>query len=390
MIGTGTFRSDLLMNQQKIDQQNRDLASTPSEMPEQVAQTPVNTESDIVSQEKFVPQTPAQSPVAAQPQVEPIDVSGIRNVAAQESQGAERIIQQADIEASALQKKNEADQKAIEDQIKREESVLAEENEKVKNFKFDDRSLWSKSTTGQKIMLMVGGFLSAMNNQSAAAFRDNIQKTIDQDLALQNKQLDELKDQTKMRESLLGQLRMRLGDKDKANLAYQNLIYSKMGAQLGANAEKYKSKMIAEKAALGAAEAMTAAETKRMELQQKATEKPKLGAEAQQRLDNAKLALNGIQRMKQALDKGEDTFTVVGDNNFTLGQADYVEGLGRMQSGGAIGEEEQRRFKNFTPKATDSSSIQKTKLQKAEAELRRRIQALEGTTAGNQSYFKAK
>lgn len=389
MIGTGTFRSDLLMNQEKIDQQNRDLASTPSDVSEQVAQTPVNTEADI-AQDKFVPQAPVQQPSPVQSQIAPIDVSGIRNVAAQESQGAENIIQQADVEASALQKKNEADQKAIEDQIKREESVLAEENEKVKNFKFDDRSLWSKSTTGQKIMLMVGGFLSAMNNQSAAAFRDNIQKTIDQDLALQNKQLDELKDQTKMRESLLGQLRMRLGDKDKANLAYQNLIYSKMGAQLGANSEKYKSKMIAEKAALGAAEAMTAAETKRMELQQKAAQKPKLGAEAQQRLDNAKLALNGIQRMKQALDKGEDTFSLVGDNNFTLGQADYIEGLGRMQSGGAIGEEEQRRFKNFAPKATDSSSIQKTKLQKAEAELRRRIQALEGTTTGNQSYFKAK
>lgn len=381
----GTFRSDLLMNQDKLDEQKKALTETVSEVP----QAEVTTEADIAPQEKFVPQAQPVQPVVQQ-QPTQIDVSGIRNVANQEAQGAEKIIQQADIEASALQKKAEAEQKQLEEQITKEESVLAEENEKVKNFKFDDRSLWSKSSTGQKLMLLVGGFLSSMNNQSAAAFRDNVQKTIDQDLALQNKQLDELKDQTKMRESLLGQLRMRLGDKDKANLAYQNLIYSKMGAQLGANSERYKSKMMAEKAAIGAAEAMAVADAKKMEMQAKAAQKPKLGAEAQQRIDNAKLALNGVQRMKQALKSGEDTFSLVGDNNFTLGQNDFVEGLGRMQSGGAIGEEEQKRFNNFTPRPTDSAKIQQLKLQKAEAELRRRIQALEGSTGSDQSYFKVK
>ena len=101
------------------------------------------------------------------------------------------------------------------------------------------------------------------------------------------------------------------------------------------------------------------------------------------------MALKGVQEMRKALKAGQNTFSVIGDNEFTLGSQNFVEGLGRMQSGGAIGAEEQKRFENMRPKATDSTAIQMKKLDQAEKELRARINALKPAET-TQDYFKAK
>jgi hypothetical protein len=110
----------------------------------------------------------------------------------------EELIKKADVEASALQKKQTQDAENIQNQIKSTEDVLLEKDQKIKDFKFDDRSLWEKSSTGQKLLLLVGGFLSSASSEGAKAFRDNVQRSIDTDLALQNKKLDSLKESKKL------------------------------------------------------------------------------------------------------------------------------------------------------------------------------------------------
>lgn len=104
--------------------------------------------------------------------------------------------------------------------------------------------------------------------------------------------------------------------------------------------------------------------------------KQKLGADAKQRLDNATLALQAVQDMATALEGGSSTFSLVGDNPFTLASSLYEEALGRMQSGGAITADEKKNFMNLRPRVTDSKEIQRTKLLKLQAEMEKRIGTL--------------
>lgn len=115
---------------------------------------------------------------------------------------------------------------------------------------------------------------------------------------------------------------------------------------------------------------------KARELAVKGTEKKKLSGEEQKRLDSASMALAGVQGMRQALAKGDNTFSAIGDNDFTVWRRDFEEGLGRMQSGGAITDDEAARFKDMAPTAFDSAEMQQKKLNKLEAEMSARIRGL--------------
>jgi len=372
-------------NKYIFPQTSPEFTGAPTELTPPKEQPKTGKPSSYVDQEA----QQAQPEMISQGLVSP-DTSKIEQIAAQEGAGAKNLMQKAAVEASATQKKLEQENKDIEEKAKSTEAILTQKDQEIKDFKWDNRSLWDKSTTGQKIALLVGGFLSSYSNQGAAAFRENVQRSIDMDLAQQNKKLDALKDSKKMSETLLGQLRQQLGDNEKANMAWQSLIYQKLGSELDANSAMYKSKLVAENAKLGATETFNKAKLERENLFAKSMEPKKLGAEAQQRLDNAKMALIGVQQMKQALKSGHNTFSIVGDNPFTMGRDKYVEGLGRMQSGGQIGEKEMETFKRMAPRAVDNAKMQEFKLQQMEAELTRRIQALEGKSTGDRSYFGVK
>lgn len=102
----------------------------------------------------------------------------------------------------------------------------------------------------------------------------------------------------------------------------------------------------------------------------------KLSAEQKARFDNAKMALIGVNDMAAALANGANTFSLVGDNEFTRARGQYEEGIGRMQSGGAIQKQEEARFRGFVPKMMDQSSMQSTKLKTAQAEMLSRLKTL--------------
>lgn len=100
-----------------------------------------------------------------------------------------------------------------------------------------------------------------------------------------------------------------------------------------------------------------------------------LPAASQQRLDNAAMALLGVEDMNAAFNSGENTFSVIGDNKFTEAKRRFTEALGRMQSGGAINKEEEKRFSSMIPTAADPEPLQRLKLKKMANEMAARIKS---------------
>lgn len=102
----------------------------------------------------------------------------------------------------------------------------------------------------------------------------------------------------------------------------------------------------------------------------------KLSGTDKQRFDNARMAYDAVQGLKSALSGGSNTFSLVGDNPYTMASTQFEEGIGRMQSGGAITSDEAKRFKAMLPSAMDSSEIQMKKLAAVEKEMGSRLQTL--------------
>lgn len=102
----------------------------------------------------------------------------------------------------------------------------------------------------------------------------------------------------------------------------------------------------------------------------------KLTGEKAKRLDEARMGFTAVNGMAAALDNGDDTFSMVGDNDFTRFSSAFEEGLGRMQSGGMIGKEEAARFRKMRPTAMDSKEQQRAKLLFLQDEFTNRMKTL--------------
>jgi hypothetical protein len=110
-----------------------------------------------------------------------------------------------------------------------------------------------------------------------------------------------------------------------------------------------------------------------------------LSGEQQKVVSNSSMALQAIADMRNALKKGTNTFSLIGDNDYTEARRRFAEGFGRLQSGGVIGAEELQNFEALAPKVTDSKEQQQAKLDRMEAELRSRIKlaGIEPTETGS-------
>lgn len=126
---------------------------------------------------------------------------------------------------------------------------LTEEEEK--KFRPDDRSVWTKASTGQKIALLVGGFLSSMTPQSAQAFRDGIQKNIDRDNELEAIEMERLKGKTAAARSEFDKLEQRFGSKEAAMLARSNQKLASIAQKLQVTSQTAQSKIVAANALAG-------------------------------------------------------------------------------------------------------------------------------------------
>lgn len=99
----------------------------------------------------------------------------------------------------------------------------------------------------------------------------------------------------------------------------------------------------------------------------------KLPTTERARLDNSREALNSVRDMSAALESGENIVSLVGDNKFTLARSQFEEALGRMQSGGAIGEKEAQRFRDMAPKLMDTPQIRIQKLKQLQQKMAERM-----------------
>lgn len=98
-----------------------------------------------------------------------------------------------------------------------------------------------------------------------------------------------------------------------------------------------------------------------------------LSGEKLKRFDSSAMGLEAVVDMHKALEGGSNTFSLVGDNPYTMASAKFEEALGRMQSGGAITSDEVEKFKKMAPSWTDSTEIQRAKMNKLIAEMSSRI-----------------
>ena len=101
-----------------------------------------------------------------------------------------------------------------------------------------------------------------------------------------------------------------------------------------------------------------------------------LTTEGKKRLDDLLLAQSGITDVFDAIEAGENKFSMVGDNKYTFGVKKFKEGIGRMQSGGMIGKEEGEDFVALLPTSLDDREAVRTKIRSMRDEIARRTETL--------------
>jgi len=102
----------------------------------------------------------------------------------------------------------------------------------------------------------------------------------------------------------------------------------------------------------------------------------KLNSSDKQRYDNVLMLTDAIGKMKNALAQGQNRYSPIGDNDFTLGLSKAAEAFGRMQSGGAINKDEEARFVSQMRSVGDSPQVQKQKLDEMLKLAKQRFQTL--------------
>lgn len=158
----------------------------------------------------------------------------------------------------------------------------------------------------------------------------------------------------------------------RRQMAQENLDFKKM--QLEQAAEQARNNAEMRKALFSQKQQGIAA--KQLQPKDISTKLTKLSSGDKSRLDNAMMALKALDEMGQALDAGENTFSLVGDNPYTAAERRATEAYGRMQSGGAINKDEEKRFSKTLPQYTENPQIQRQKLITQKNEMISRLKTL--------------
>ena len=224
------------------------IAPSPEEfsvkIPEQVIeQAPVEN----VYNQAVHRNTLASMPIEGAPLAKPVQSdlqSNIQNALTQRD-AADKVLYAGDAAMAEFEKKQalkaSQEQNALAQVQKKMDQIDAE----VKNFKFDDRSLWDKSSTGQKVVLAVTGFLSSLSPNSAKAFQDNISNIMDKDLEIQKLKYNTMKEKGKELQTFYGQLVNRFGDERTADMVMQKVRLENIQNKARMMAENAQSRVVA-------------------------------------------------------------------------------------------------------------------------------------------------
>lgn len=108
----------------------------------------------------------------------------------------------------------------------------------------------------------------------------------------------------------------------------------------------------------------------------------KLGTEDIKAIDNIDMILGNLPKLKSSLAKGQSLkpsllgYTIGGDNEATTARRMVIEALGRLQSGGAIGNEEFKNFENLISSFQDDPTTRAQKIDNLLSEFGRRRNSL--------------
>lgn len=182
-----------------------------------------------------------------------------------------------------IAKQQDVFQKSLEEDMKRREEFAQQKTKEVEDQlakinanpqQLDNRSLWAKSSTGQKVVLALGALLSSLSPNSAKSFQEGIQKTIDNDLKAQT---DAINNQREDKKSLLSQLKTITGDLDAAQSAYKSQVYGVLANKLQLQAQKAQSQLQRQQALQSYEIAKQNSEVEKAKLYQKLKEKQDQG-----------------------------------------------------------------------------------------------------------------
>lgn len=227
---------------------------------------PVTPPTQTVSTQQAAARTPAlETPVQPQapqtPQLTGADA------------GYDKIMGELDAFRADEEKSLELKRQAVEKEKTEINNKLAEIEKNP--IQLDNRSLWAKSTTGNKIVLALGALFSSLNPNSAKAFQDSIQNTIDADVKAQ---MDAINNQREDKKSLLVQLKNITGDLSSAESVYKSQIYNILANKAKLTAEKAQSRLQREQAMITYGLAKEKAAMEYAQYEQKAFEKKQEGA----------------------------------------------------------------------------------------------------------------
>lgn len=312
----------------------------------------------------------------------------------QQKQGA--IMEQA-AQASAAETEAEAMREAYEETLDANSEAtrqMEEVNQQVQEVKeravalqsqmaekkIDPDRFWNSRTTGQKVMLGIGTFLSGLGGGGNNQVLDMIDTAIQRDIAAQQENYERMGERANNMVSMMSSLYKPGFEAAKMArvMALEN-IKNKLAAKRATT--KSQAHQAAIPKIIGQIEEEQGKEMNkvvmdRLKAQKDSKKDTKLNSEQMKRLQFYKNGIEAVRGMKKALEKGVNTFSLVGDNEFTLNRSYYVDSF-RAGTGAAMPPYEIEFYQALAPKVTDREAIQKKKLEKAEQTLKRQISDIE-------------
>lgn len=176
--------------------------------------------------------------------------------------------------------------------------------------------------------------------------------------------------ESKIAQSLAQQMGFK-GDVSKLTAERWKAIGPVQAKMFELEAEKQKSRNDAEYK-----KGMLDIERQKLSVERGKSSLAKLNTTEKQVYNLANEGLKASTDMRNALANGDNTFSLVGDNNYTEAMRRFAENYGRLQSGGAINKDEEERFLKMAPGVTDSKEMQQRKLEKMEQMFRARLESL--------------
>lgn len=262
------------------------------------------------------------------------------------------------------------------DTLKRADSVRQAMAEKDIDY---DR-FWNSRSTGQKVLLGVGAFLSGLGGNSEN-YINTIQSFIDRDIEEQKEKYNQMGDNAKNMVSIMSQIyEPGVEAAEGARMMALESIKAKLNAKLKTTQSKQARAQIPK--LIGAIDieqgkAANAIAIKRLEAQDKAKSKVKLGSEAARAIGQGIDALDAVNTMEKYIREtggGKwDRLAIIGDNPFSDARRKYTLFVGFMNSGANVPEGEKADFNATIPTLMDSPEMVKKKLQDAKKILKRRI-----------------